>query len=1378
MSNFVESCIKVDATSPGAIHWSRVEGFHFLALRGENSSKNDIITVFSEVGKVVDVIVGPIHNAGAEVLFSWNPKYLILSMVWSDFQVAYWIGSESKTTVEKGTQQHSSSVYCIDWSPDGELLISIDRSGKFIVWTVDQHGRPHVTKTLTDDFFCAALLCFHPHCHSVPENESKFSLFCMSNSEDSTEVSLMTNIGQIQSLLFHVPEICVSFQFDHVRNSIVLLTRDSCLLLYHNDCEAWILSHTYRLSLSFDINSRTKLVLLSSDTFAVVGDYVQICSLLDGDAFILGLDDSPERICTFSHIEDENTICTVSDSGILNLYSLGLNAERVFQQTAVQNIYTFHFGRTIISNLAISRNSIIAIVGREEVGPSAHICLLKKVYPVYHYAVRSDFEIIVAYMKANNTIRVSFIEQERSIDMETNLSIKMLRIQENNLMVWSGCECEVFEFDLNNSLSLCKFEVLNIFDVCLLHESIIFACKNSLLVYNLKGVLKQTIQFTLPTADTNVLTLVASCDILSLYSKSGNVLQWQHGAREIRRYSPGTIILRLQDKSIGIRSVTHLCINCDATALCAIVKVQETGNTDHFHLCVHRIDSDSDFVNERIFFEPSSVSWDVYDPRILLVIPQKNDNREYPPHSDSAHSTQPYTKLTVYFVKFSPLIRISEVHEQVAVDVRWHDFISLKYPHILYLDSYSNMRFPVVRSVCVSSVGGADISLSAHSIRILACFTHDLIYGEENHALQCIAGVNSTTVNILSLLAKISLRHGNIRVCSYCLSKSMNFTCLGTLRRFNFFSGQGVLDVAQKAIIASHLGMHNESHDRLMDASLYHLCTEFLQAAGKWNDAVRVAEEKDRIHMQNIQFLFARHFEEVGRVDDAIKLYKLNYSSQHEVFRLLLHNFKLSADVEKIIPQNLASARLWAHYFASNGCIDEAYKWFEKYADIGGMVDIVCKKGEPMLAVQKVQDYEGNRNPGSFKIARCFEVDVLNFSASCSHYENAAAMRNALQIAMVHDLYNHVERLGLSSTNTTHSLIAARYLEKREVYDGAVSIYLRAREYERAIKICFKAELFDTLLSIIEGMNSASISREMLHRCTEFLIERSKFSEAVSLFLANKEVKSALDLSLSYNVILTEDILHSAAFATTEVNDDRRRILCEVADVCEEQGSFKLAAKIFTLSGDKVQAMKALIRDGDTDKVVRYAAVSRVPEIYHLAANYLQTLDWYNEPEIMKNIISFFTKARAMDKLCNFYELCAQIEIDEYRDYEKGLEALREALRYATKGNVEQASVKDKIHTLNQKIKSVSLFLAAKSQAAHSLPTTLDTCNELLLLVQRNVENESVVRAGDVYALMVEFEYSTGSINKARELLQEMKMNGIHSSPYMTQELVDSILIE
>merc|ERR1719443_705185 len=138
----------------------------------------------------------------------------------------------------------------------------------------------------------------------------------------------------------------------------------------------------------------------------------------------------------------------------------------------------------------------------------------------------------------------------------------------------------------------------------------------------------------------------------------------------------------------------------------------------------------------------------------------------------------------------------------------------------------------------------------------------------------------------------------------------------------------------------------------------------------------------------------------------------------------------------------------------------------------------------------------------------------------------------------------------------------------------------------------------------------------------------------------------------------------------------RSHILMEIAKLCRQQGSFQLACKKFTQAGDKSKAMKSLLKSGDTEKIIFFAGTARQPEIYVLAGNYLQSLDWHNDPEIMKNIIQFYSKAKAHDKLASFYDACAQVEIDEYRDYEKAGGALREALKYLCKylglgGNAE-----------------------------------------------------------------------------------------------------------
>ena len=82
--------------------------------------------------------------------------------------------------------------------------------------------------------------------------------------------------------------------------------------------------------------------------------------------------------------------------------------------------------------------------------------------------------------------------------------------------------------------------------------------------------------------------------------------------------------------------------------------------------------------------------------------------------------------------------------------------------------------------------------------------------------------------------------------------------------------------------------------------------------------------------------------------------------------------------------------------------------------------------------------------------------------------------------------------------------------------------------------------------------------------------------------------------------------------------------------MCKRQNSFHLATKKFTQAGDKLKAMKCLLKSGDTEKITFFANVSRNKEIYVLAANYLQKLEWHENPERMQAIILMYKKAKAM----------------------------------------------------------------------------------------------------------------------------------------------------
>ena len=113
-----------------------------------------------------------------------------------------------------------------------------------------------------------------------------------------------------------------------------------------------------------------------------------------------------------------------------------------------------------------------------------------------------------------------------------------------------------------------------------------------------------------------------------------------------------------------------------------------------------------------------------------------------------------------------------------------------------------------------------------------------------------------------------------------------------------------------------------------------------------------------------------------------------------------------------------------------------------------------------------------------------------------------------------------------------------------------------------------------------------------------------------------------------------------------------------------------------------------------------------------MAANYLQTLDWRSDPEVMKNIITFYTKGKALESLAGFYDACAQVghiscvtiihtalsqvEIDEFQNYDKALGALSESLKCFGKVKTRTPSIEAKMQFLKDRIALIGKFAEAR----------------------------------------------------------------------------------
>ncbi|KAL2623040.1 hypothetical protein R1flu_003245 [Riccia fluitans] len=297
--------------------------------------------------------------------------------------------------------------------------------------------------------------------------------------------------------------------------------------------------------------------------------------------------------------------------------------------------------------------------------------------------------------------------------------------------------------------------------------------------------------------------------------------------------------------------------------------------------------------------------------------------------------------------------------------------------------------------------------------------------------------------------------------------------------------------------------------------------------------------------------------------------------------------------------------------------------------------------------------------------------------------------------ALVLESSDAAAAFSLARQSTKEMMIqAAEYYEDKKKFEEAVLLYHKGGDLEKAINVCFRTQLYDALKAIAEDMDKDE-DPALLAKCGEFLLMNKQIDKAVQLFIAAKQFHVALDLCLREGVILTDKMAEAMSTVEDTKSQESISLLHKIAEVFNAQGSYHLACKKYTHAGDRLTAMK------------------------------------------------LYSKAGDMDALASFYESCAQIEIDEYRDYKKALGAMTEALKYLLSSKSQDKD--QKVQSIKSRITEVEQFVQAS------------------------------VRIGDLYALLIEFYCSQESMEQAYQVVEKMRARKIPLGPFVDQNMLLSI---
>jgi intraflagellar transport protein 140 len=880
--------------------------------------------------------------------------------------------------------------------------------------------------------------------------------------------------------------------------------------------------------------------------------------------------------------------------------------------------------------------------------------------------------------------------------LNSAIRIKGVSIAGKNIMVWSGKKAEVHELVDGNVSPISAFFTKAV--ACALHkEDIFLAVGQRVEMCSLQGVVKKVLSF----ADTEgqPVSIDVWGDCLAVVSNTSHVKLWDISRREPKQLLPGRSFESVLGPGGSIRSVR---VNSKGTKLSFVCSRADTDTgmvSPSSHIQVYDVETDTlasyNFGPE---YFPVSHFWDPTEPKLLAVQTRRYELAAVDSAdssalhvADSGSSSASAAAASLFAAQSDARTSAfgaseDQTSSNVASDdeirraegevnmlfatgdngVKLQDsftlppgdtLMGLDVPNLIFMsrpvdEARGSISIPKVKLRQMRDFVGLNVAILDEDTKAdLINFSYNLCIGNMDEAFRSVKKIAGNS-GIWENMAHMCVKTQRLDVAEVCLGNMGNAKGAAAVRKAKE-EPEPAVAVAQLAI---QLGLLTDAEQLYLQCGRYDLLVMLYAAWGRWPAALALAEKHDRIHLKSVCYQYACALEQTGDIKNAIKFYERAGTHRTDVPRMMLAAGR-GADLDKYV-QTADDAELskWlAAYAESRQQYETAIQVYTTGKDWVSVVRVLCFQQNYARAAEVC--IESEDAPACFHLARQYEMQD-KIKEAMQFFQRARRYNHAVRLAKQHRMYTELLTMALESNNRLVQLDAAYHLEQIGMPDKAVLLYQKGGQLGRALELCFRSELFDSIRIIADELG-ADTDPAVLSQCGAFFLQRGQYDKAVHLLVIGNEFERALDICTQYQAKLSEEDADRMTAeklpptATEEQKEQRNSMLRRIAKIAKDQGNFVLACKKYTSAGDKVRAIKCLLKNGDTEKVIYYATYAKKPEIYMLAAAYLQNVDWHNDPEIMKAIIKFYTAAGAMLELATFYEACAQVEVDDFRDYEK-----------------------------------------------------------------------------------------------------------------------------